>query len=94
MTLTYSDLKVSMLNLQYQKGILSRFKSFIASKMIKENNPEHDILRIGQIKFTRDPQKNFLSYVSNLIISGMKSSVGLQNEKMKKKIANDSAKGK
>lgn len=88
LTFIYSDLTVRILNKNKEPGsIKTPVKTFVANKLIiVKDNPDKNTLRIGKIEFTRDPGRNIISYVWHLIFSGMKSSVGLQEEKMKKEI--------
>lgn len=88
MTFIYSDLKVNTLNSQHETGgVKNAVKTFVANRIIiDEDNPHHDVLRIGKIDFPRNPERNFISYVYHMIFDGMESSVGLKEEKMKKEI--------
>lgn len=93
-TFIYSDLTVRILNKQKETGgIKNAVKTFVANKVIVvKDNPDKNVLRIGKIEFTRDPGRNIVSYLWHLIFSGMKSSVGLHEEKMKKEISGSNQK--
>ena len=70
MTLKYDNLKVEIVN--------KELKSFLANTfVIKNSNPQDDELREGKMYFERDKRKAITNYVWKSILSGMKSSIGM-----------------
>ena len=84
MTFIYSDLKVNAFAKNENKGktLMTGMKNFVANELILEkNNPKDEVIRVGKVAYTRNPEKNIINYSWNLIFSGFKSSIGITEEK-------------
>ncbi|MGB3076479.1 MAG: DUF748 domain-containing protein [Chitinophagales bacterium] len=85
MTFVYSDLEVKSLEDKNSSEVINGLKNFIANEIILvQENPKNDVLRVGKIDYTRDPERNIINYSWNLTFSGFKSSIGLEEEKLNK----------
>ncbi|MEM6262099.1 MAG: hypothetical protein AAGI38_06290 [Bacteroidota bacterium] len=80
MRFRYRDLKVNVID----KGLVT----FMANTFVlKSDNPNRRILRIGRIETPRDPGRSMFNFWGKIMLSGIMSSVGIkgQDEKVKGK---------
>lgn len=89
MMLRYNDLKVSVLDEKggEQEALKRRpLVSAIANSLVvKQNNPNRRFLRYGKILYTVDPEKGFVHHWVQSVLSGVKSSVGMEEVEKKDK---------
>jgi hypothetical protein len=83
MRFSYNNLKIQILDKEKKDGgIKERIGSFIANNFIVESdNPKNDDFRTGKIAFTRDKNKFIFNYWWKTLLSGIKPSIGLTEEK-------------
>lgn len=90
----YTDLKIQSLDSRMKEpgGILNSVKSYLANKLIivKDNPDNNNVLRVGNIQYARNPQKNLVNYIWKLVYSGLKSSVGVDQEKLTRRLDHQS----
>jgi hypothetical protein len=76
----YKKLNISVLNKEKHtnKGLIS----FIANTFVlNSSNPKYIFfLKRGKMYFKRDPSKSFVNYWVNILMSGLKTSIGLKNK--------------
>lgn len=81
MAFAYEDLKINTLNKETNnsKGTGQDIKSFIANLLIlkKNNLPDKDDFRVGEIAFTRNKKKSIFNYWWKSLLTGFRSSTGL-----------------
>lgn len=87
MEFRYNDLSVLMIDKEKgQAGFDEKLGSFIANAFVlKANNPKSVFLRIGNIAYERDPSRAMFHYWWKSILSGVKSSIGLEKSTEKTK---------
>ena len=87
MEFRYNDLSVLMIDKEKgQAGFDEKLGSFIANAFVlKANNPKSAFLRIGNIANERDPSRAMFHYWWQSILSGVKSSIGLEKSTEKTK---------
>mgnify|MGYP006279447377 CR=1 FL=1 len=87
MEFRYDDLSVLMIDKQKgQAGLDEKLGSFIANAFVlKGSNPKSVFLRIGNIAFERDPSRAMFHYWWQSLLSGIKSSIGLEKNTDKTK---------
>jgi len=87
MEFRYDDLSVLMIDKQKgQAGLDEKLGSFIANAFVlKGSNPKSVFLRIGNIAFERDPSRAMFHYWWQSMLSGIKSSIGLEKNTDKTK---------
>jgi len=79
MKLFYRNLKISLLSVK-EGGLYKKmgFKSFLASLIIRQNNPKPGKpIKTGQILYIREQPISIFAFIWKAILSGFKSSVGL-----------------
>ncbi|MEM8887533.1 MAG: hypothetical protein AAGD28_06065, partial [Bacteroidota bacterium] len=90
MVMRYNDLKVSVLDEKggEQDAVKRRpLISAIANTLVvKQDNPNRRFLRYGKIRYEVNPEKGFVNHWVQAVLSGVKSSVGMEEvgEKDKK----------
>ena len=89
MILQYNDLKVDLLNKETQEssGIKELVSSVLANNLIiKDDNPRkgHELYKAGMY-YIRNPNRFIFNYTWKTLFSGIKKTVGLDNEKTKHK---------
>lgn len=90
MWLQYQGLKVSVIEekeTRTEKRQISRkgFVSALANTVVKSRNPRRRWLRVGKIDHEPDPSKVFVSHWIQGLISGVKSSIGMESKEDKDK---------
>ena len=87
MEFRYDDLSVLMIDKEKgQAGFDEKLGSFIANAFVlKASNPKSVFLRIGNIECERDPSRAMVNYWWKSILSGVKSSIGLDKNTEKTK---------
>jgi hypothetical protein len=87
MEFRYNDLSVLMIDKEKgQAGLEEKLGSFIANAFVlKASNPKAVFLRIGNIEYERDESKAMFHYWWQSILSGVKSSIGLEKNMEKTK---------
>jgi len=84
MLLKYKSLRLEVLR---KKDLKESFMvSLLANSIIKKNNNSYFRLRKGPVYFERNKHKAFFNYLTHIAISGLKTSVGVEVRKTKKKI--------
>ncbi|MEL6253742.1 MAG: hypothetical protein AAFR87_17165 [Bacteroidota bacterium] len=90
MVMRYNDLKVSVLDEKggetdaiKRKPLLSAIANTL---VVKQDNPNRRFLRYGKIRYEVNPEKGFVNHWVQAVLSGVKSSVGMEEvgEKDKK----------
>lgn len=83
--MVYENLNVKFTNSEgdvSKNKLEDKLKNFITNTFIvKKDNEGKGDLRLGKIKFERDPKKSFLNYWWKSLLSGIKSSIGMKQEK-------------
>jgi hypothetical protein len=90
MKFRYSDFKIALINKETGQieGIDKGFISFLANTFIlNTKNPHLGFFREGSIFFKRNPEKSIINYWWKSIFTGIKTSIGAQNERKLHKIA-------
>lgn len=81
MKFAYNDLKIEFLEKQESEpdGIISAVKSFLVNSLVidRNNNFESEKFRIGKIEFERVREKSMFNYWWGAILTGFKSSTGV-----------------
>ena len=79
MKLFYEDLKLIIRDQETdeKKGLPTMIANLF---VIKESNPENGEFREGEMKFERDTRKQITNFCWKTILSGMKSSIGMNEE--------------
>jgi hypothetical protein len=87
MLFKYNNLKLRLVNKKdiSQVNLGNTLLSFWTNQVVKSNNPSFLKSRKGIIYFERDPQKETLNFWVHSLLSGMVSSVGVENNKRKLK---------
>jgi hypothetical protein len=87
MEFRYNDLSVLMIDKEKgQAGLDEKLGSFLANAFVlKASNPKSVFLRIGNIVYERDPSRAMFHYWWQSLLSGIKSSVGLEKNMEKTK---------
>jgi len=87
MEFRYNDLSVQMIDQQKgRSGLDEKLGTFIANAFVlKANNPKAVFLRIGNINFERDKTRSMFHYWWQSLLSGVKSSIGLDKDMEKTK---------
>lgn len=87
MEFRYDDLSVLMIDKEKgQAGFEEKIGSFLANAFVlKAHNPKSVFLRIGNIASERDPSRAMFHYWWQSILSGVKSSIGLEKSTEKTK---------
>lgn len=87
----YNDLNVAFLRDNRKKNEERdprRFASFLANAfVVKSDNPTRRFLRVGKIYAARNPRRSVFNYWANATLSGIKASIGANNDKDKDKTA-------
>lgn len=83
MTMIYENLKVELLNKSMKKGF---FSSLIANALIKTENTNTLWPRKGPIYFERKKNRSLFNYWAEISILGMKTSMGLADRRISKKV--------
>ncbi|NJN26338.1 MAG: hypothetical protein HC819_10345 [Cyclobacteriaceae bacterium] len=85
MRMLYKDLDFELVETEGKKmkaGLDEKLMTFVAkSFIVKKKNEAGEQVRIGNIEFERDPKKLIFNYWWKSILSGVKSSAGLSEEK-------------
>lgn len=87
MRMRYNDLKINLLNkdtISDNKG----FTSFLANRIIRNDNPAHKFLplRSGKIYYERNVLKPYFHYWSSSLLSGIKSSMGFNSREIREEL--------
>ncbi len=87
MKFRYDDLSVLMIDKEKgQAGFDEKIGSFLANAFVlRTSNPRSVFLRVGNIEFERDPSRAMFHYWLQSILSGVKSSIGLEKSTEKTK---------
>ena len=93
MWMHYHDLNVSLINQKESNNeeddpVVRRrpVASTIANKLVvKSDNPNRRFLRVGKIFYEVDPSRGFVHHWVQAVLSGAKSSIGLEDEEEKDK---------
>ena len=93
MWMHYHDLNVSVIgqkdgNKGEEEKVIRRrpVASTIANKLVvKSDNPNRRFLRVGKISYEVDPSRGFVHHWVQSVLSGVKSSIGLDDEEEKDK---------
>jgi hypothetical protein len=83
MWMEYDDLQVALIEATDRKEapIKSRkMISLLANTLVVRKNPKRRFLRVGRIRYEMDPGKSFIGHWLQAILSGVKSSIGLENK--------------
>ncbi|MDA3907258.1 MAG: hypothetical protein PF484_14390 [Bacteroidales bacterium] len=83
MLMYYDNMKVEILNKSMKKGF---FGTLFANAMIKTENPSYLIPRKGPIYFERNKMRSIFNYWAEISILGMKTSMGLADRRIAKKV--------
>lgn len=83
MNMLYSNLKVEVLRKSMKKGF---FSTLFANALIKTENPSYLIPRKGPIYFERRKDRSLFNYWAEISILGMKTSMGLADRRISKKV--------
>ena len=83
MKMLYYDLKVDVLNKSMKKGF---FSTLFANAMIKTENINYLFPRNGPIYFERNKDRSLFNYWAEISILGMKTSMGLADKRIAKKV--------
>ncbi|MEM6805634.1 MAG: hypothetical protein AAF696_29825, partial [Bacteroidota bacterium] len=82
MTMRYNDLKVSVLDEKggeqdaiKRKPLLSAIANTL---VVKQDNPNRRFLRYGKIRYESDLEKGFVNHWVQAVLSGVKSSIGME----------------
>ncbi|MEQ9443099.1 MAG: DUF748 domain-containing protein [Cyclobacteriaceae bacterium] len=80
MRFNYQDLGIMLVDKNKGRpGLDERVGSFIANAfVVKSDNPRAIFFRVGEIDYERDPSRSMFSYWWRSILSGIKSSIGMQ----------------
>nr|WKN36759.1 hypothetical protein K4G66_30810 [Tunicatimonas sp. TK19036] len=80
MRFNYEDLAIQLVDKSKGRpGLDERVGSFIANTfVVKSDNPRSLFLRVGEINYERDPSRSMFSYWWRSLLSGIKSSIGMQ----------------
>ena len=88
MNFEYKNLKIAVQkkDKEDKQGIKEKVKSFFANLfVVKKDNPKkNEPLRKAYISYERDPTKSFFNYYWKTLLSGMKTSIGIEQEGMAK----------
>ncbi len=76
----YYDLSVMLIDKNKGKpGLDERVGSLIANAfVVKSDNPKAVFFRVGEVDYERDPSRSIFSYWWRSLLSGIKSSIGIQ----------------
>jgi hypothetical protein len=87
MILYYNNLKINILERDTLKGNRG-FTSFFANRILRNNNPKKRFypLRIGKMYYERDISKQFFHYLSNSLLTGVKSTMGFNSSEIKEEM--------
>lgn len=79
MKLSYEDLKLIIRDRETEKkkGLQTMLANLF---VIKESNPQNGEFREGEMRFERDKRKQITNFCWKTILSGMKSSIGMDEE--------------
>ena len=97
MEFRYNDFKIALINKKtgqvegFDKGIVSFFANTF---VVNTKNPHLGSFREGSIFFKRNKNKSIINYWWKSIFTGIKTSIGAQNEKKLHKIAEREEKDK
>lgn len=83
MLMLYNNMKVEVLNKSMKKGF---FGSLFANALIKTENPSYLFPRKGPIYFERNKERSLFNYWAEISILGMKTSMGLADRRIAKKV--------
>ncbi len=80
MQFNYNDLSILLVDKQTgASGLDERVGSFLANAfVVKSDNPKAVFLRLGRIAYERDPSLSVFNYWWRSLLSGIKSSIGLE----------------
>ncbi len=95
MEFKYSDFKIALINKNtgQVEGLDKGFISFLANTfVVNTRNPHLGFFREGSIFFKRNPNKSIINYWWKSLYTGIKTSIGAQNERKLHKIAEKSGK--
>ena len=84
MNFIYEDLKINTLDKESNEstGLGEEIKSFLANTFIvKTNNKADNSFRVGAISAERDPKKSVFNYWWKSLLTGFRSSTGIQEPK-------------
>jgi len=71
----YNDLKVELLKKDSTEIKKKSLMSILSNALIKDANPQKDVIRTGEINFQRDITKSFFNLVWKGVFSGIKKTV-------------------
>jgi len=76
----YNDLNVMLVDKNKGRpGLAERVGSLIANAfVVKSDNPKAVFFRVGEVEYERDPSRSIFSYWWRSLLSGIKSSIGMQ----------------
>ncbi len=83
MLMLYDNLKLELLTKSMRKGF---FGTLFANALIKTENPSYLIPRKGPIYFERNKERSIFNYWAEISILGMKTSMGLADRRIGKKV--------
>lgn len=83
MLMLYDNLKLELLTKSMKKGF---FGTLFANALIKTENPSYLIPRKGPIYFERNKERSLFNYWAEISILGMKTSMGLADRRIGKKV--------
>jgi hypothetical protein len=83
MMMLYYDMKIDVLKKSMKKGF---FGSLFANALLKTENPSYVFPRKGPIYFERNKMRSIFNYWAEISILGMKTSMGLADRRIAKKV--------
>ncbi|MEM7659652.1 MAG: hypothetical protein AAF399_26300 [Bacteroidota bacterium] len=89
MRMRYQDLQVTILQAKELETSPNKPKRMITALanglVVRSNNPKRRFFRVGRIRYELDRSKGFVGHWTQAILSGAKSSVGMEDEDEKDK---------
>ena len=79
-TFLYQDLKLEVLKMKEEELKKNGLNSLLVNTMAKNNNPQNDHVREGNIYYERDVKRSFFNLVWKSILSGVKNTVLGKND--------------
>ena len=83
MLMLYNNMKIEVLNKSMKKGF---FSSLFANALIRTGNTNTIFPRRGPIYFERNKERSLFNYWAEISILGMKTSMGLADRRIAKKV--------
>jgi hypothetical protein len=80
-TFLYQDLKLEVLKMKEEELKKNGLTSLVVNTMVKNNNPQNDDVREGNIYYERDVKRSFFNLVWKSILSGVKNTALGKNDK-------------